>query len=94
MEAWNSGVEYLQANGRMAAEIVARRERTTPDLLASSFGLLRFAGLDESRRELAPDGAALAPVLQKTADFMLAQNLIPKPVDTAPLRDDRLARPA
>ena len=94
VEAWNSGVEYLQANGRMAAEIVARRERTTPDLLASSFGLLRFAGVDESRRELAPDGAALAPVLQKTADFMLAQNLIPKPVDTAPLRDDRLARPA
>jgi NitT/TauT family transport system substrate-binding protein len=91
--AWNRGVEYLKASPRAAAEVVARRERSTTELFVASLRLLRFAGVDESRRALARDGGELAKVLQKTAGFMLAQNLLPKAVDTSPLIDDRATRP-
>jgi NitT/TauT family transport system substrate-binding protein len=92
-QGWDAGVAYLQANPRAAADLVGRRERSTPELFAASLELLRFANRAESSRALAPGDNDFARMLQKTASFMQKHDLLPNAVDASVLREDRVVRP-
>jgi NitT/TauT family transport system substrate-binding protein len=93
MQAWHQGAEYLAANSRAAAEVLAIRERLTPDQFVASLDLLRFVKLEESRQLLSPGANDFSRMLQSTADFMLKHDLLPAPVDASSLRDDHVVRP-
>ena len=92
MRAWHEAAKYLVEHPRAAAEVVAIRERTTSDLFVASLDLLRFAKPEESSKLLAPGANDFSRMLQATADFMLKFDLLPSPVDTSSLRDDRVVR--
>jgi NitT/TauT family transport system substrate-binding protein len=93
VDAWNTGLQYLQRNPRAAAEIVAPRDHVSPDQLLASLKFIRFAEPEESRRMLAPNQPEFAQLLKKTAEFGLKYEILPGPVDVGALRDDRIVRP-
>jgi NitT/TauT family transport system substrate-binding protein len=92
VSAWMEGLEFLQKDPRAAAAIVARRERTTPEAFVKSLELVRLMGLEENRRAFDPGNAEVMQRLQRTADFMLRYDLLPRPVAVTTLMDGRLVR--
>ena len=90
--AWMQGLEFLQKDPRAAASIVARRERTTTEAFVKSLELVRFMDLAENRRVFDPGNADVMQLLQRTADFMLRYDLLPRPVTVTGLMDGRLVR--
>lgn len=92
VEAWDAGLEYLKRNPRAAAEVLAPRDRVTPDQMVASLKLIRFAEAGEAARMLAPGDNTFSELLRKTAEFELKHNLIPSPVNVTALRDDSFVR--
>jgi NitT/TauT family transport system substrate-binding protein len=87
ISAWTAGVDYLHKNPAVAAEILCRREHTTPSIFTASLKLARFVKPEESRAALASADTPFWRELQKSADFMLQHDLLRAPVAAASLRD-------
>ncbi len=87
-------LDYLQSHPQDAASRIAPRTGVTPSQFLQSLAGLSQPNLQENQRLLSKDDPTLLNSINLLAKVMLENNLLPKPVDTTPLLDDRFVKQA
>jgi NitT/TauT family transport system substrate-binding protein len=87
-------LEYLQNNPLDAARRIAPRTGVTPEQFLQSLEGLSQPNLQKNQRLLSKNNPALLNSIKLLSDVMLENNLLPKPVDTTHLLDDRFVNEA
>ncbi|GET44023.1 ABC-type nitrate/sulfonate/bicarbonate transporter protein [Microseira wollei NIES-4236] len=87
-------LEYLQSNPLDAAGRIALRTGVTAEQFLQSLEGLSQPNLQENQRLLSKTDPMLLNSINRLAEVMLENNLLPKPVDTTALLDDRFVNQA
>jgi NitT/TauT family transport system substrate-binding protein len=92
VKGWFRGLEYLKNNPQDAARRVAPREAVTPEQFLKSLEGLQIPDVQGNQQLLGKTDASLLNGAKQLSQVMVANKLLSKPVDPAPLLDDRLVR--
>jgi NitT/TauT family transport system substrate-binding protein len=83
MRAWFRARDFLLAQPGKASEMMAARERLSPDDFSSAMKGLILPSEQEMRQYLQPGRDSIGPRLQSVSEYLLSKGLLKKPVDAA-----------
>lgn len=93
IDGWQRAVDYLEEHPHTAAEVLARRERLSPERYLQALENIDLAGRDDNRRMLGGPSPALREALKRTESVMREQSFIHEAIPVNPLIDARFFRP-
>lgn len=92
VDGWFQAVEYSGANPEDSLDRIAGREGLTRDELRAAFDGIRLPDRAENLQMLSGQDAGVNAAWRRHADFLLDQEILPRPVDPARLLLDRFVR--
>ena len=82
---WFKAISYLKENQHKAAEMLAKRQKISPEQYLISQSGLRYPDILENRQMLTGDAPALLPAAQRLSTFMIENRLITLAPDIRPI---------
>ena len=82
VDGWFTGLDYLASNRTQAADLMARRQRTSPQEVLASFDGLRLPSREENQRLLDSEHGTLNAVAGRLVPMLLDKELLTRQIDT------------
>jgi len=97
VRGWFRALDFIRADSRQAASLMARREQLGADEFQKSLEGLRFYGIEENRSMLAGPAPAIIPTARQLSRVMIDNQLLKRAPEARELIDgrfvERAARP-